>query len=138
MKSSLIDTSVVVRYFVEDPRKTPEKFKGVFGFFNKVETAEIVVELPELVVFETFFVLTKLYQVPPKEAATKLKTLVSFKGILMHDKYLIESCLEILRSKPISLVDAYLLATSQKKGISSVYSYDSDLAKQGLRLLEIK
>ena len=138
MKSSLIDTSVIVRYLVEDPQNVSEKFKGVFPFFGKVEFAEIIVELPELVVFETFFVLTKLYQVPPKEAAKKLQILISLKGIIMHDKHLMQSSLEILQSKRISLVDSYILATSQKKEIQSVYTYDSDFSKYGLKLLEIK
>ncbi len=138
MKNSLVDTNVIIRFLVEDPREAPDKFKGVFDFFTKVEIAQIVVEMPELVVFEAFFVLTKLYQVSPKEAAARLQDIISFKGILMRDKHLMQSCLEILRSKTIGLVDAYLLATAREKGIRAVYSYDSDLSKQGLTLLEVR
>ena len=138
MKSNLIDTNVIVRYFVEDPQKTPAKFKGVFSFFTKVETGETIVELPDLVVFEAFYVLTKIYKIAQQEVAEKLHVLVSFKGIVMHNKHFMLSCLQILQSKTISLVDAYILANSRKKGIHSVYSYDTDLSKHGLKLLEIK
>ena len=56
----------------------------------------------------------------------------------MPDKPLILSCLEILQTKKIDLVDAYLLAFSKKKGIKGVYSFDRDLKRGGLNLLEIK
>ena len=137
-KPPLIDTNVIVRYLVEDPAHVPEKFQGVFPFFQKVETGEVAVELPELVLFEVFYVLTRLYRVPQKEAARKLAGLVTFQGVLMRDKPLIRSCLGVLHSKPLGLVDAYLLAASRKKGLRSIYSYDGDLSKKGLELLEIK
>ena len=43
----------------------------------------------------------------------------------MPDKTLILSCLEILQTGKIDLVDAYLLAFSKKKGIKGVYSFDT-------------
>jgi predicted nucleic acid-binding protein len=137
-KPSLIDTNVIVRFLVEDPRQVQEKFRGVFTFFPRVEMGEIVVELPELVLFEVFFVLTKLYQVPPKAAAQQLETLLSFKGIVMKDRSVIKMCLRILQKKSIGLVDAYLLASSRRNGMGAVYTFDQDLIKQGLRSLEVK
>jgi predicted nucleic acid-binding protein len=94
--------------------------------------------LTELVLFETFFVLTRIYEVPQNEAAEKLSGIVSFKGVQMNDKNLIVSCLKILQENTIALVDAYLLAYAKKKNIQEVYSFDSDLSKCGLKLIEIK
>ena len=87
MEISLIDTNVIIRYLVEDPEKAHMKFRGVYTFFPKVENGEISVEMCELVLFESFFVLTKLYQVPQNEAAEKLSDIVSFTGIIMPDKF---------------------------------------------------
>ncbi len=138
MKSNFIDTNVIVRYLVENPETIQIKFQGVFTFFPKVERGDIRIELAELVVFEAYFVLTKLYEIPPKEVAEKLSVIVSFKGIIVPDKVLILSCLEILRKKKLDLVDAYILAYAKKKSIKGVYSFDRDLSKYGLNLLEIK
>ena len=138
MKISLIDTNVIIRFLVEDPDKIRTRFRGVFTFFPKVERGDIRVELTELVLFEAFFVLTRLYDVPQKEAAEKLSAIISFKGVVMPDKTLILSFLEILQTRKIALVDAYLLAFSKKKGIKGVYSFDRDLKRGGLNLLEIK
>ncbi len=138
MEISLIDTNVIIRYLVEDPEKVDMKFRGVFTFFPKVENGEINAELCELVLFEAFFVLTKLYQVPQNEAAEKLFDIVSFTGIIMPDKPLVLSCLEILQSEKIDLVDAYLLAVSKKKKLKGVFSFDKDLLKRGLKAIAIE
>ena len=137
MKTNLVDTNVIIRYLVENPDRVQRKFKGVFTFFPKVERGDIKIELCELVLFEAFFVLTKLYEVPQKEAAEKLAGIISYKGVLMVDKSLILTCLKILQTEKIDLVDAYLLAISKKKNIKQIYSFDSDLSKRGLAALEI-
>ena len=138
MKAELVDTNVIIRFLVEDPDKIQRKFKGVFTFFPKVERGEIMVELCELVLFEAFFVLTRLYEVPQSEAAEKLSGIVSFKGVLMVDKPLILSCLRILQKEKIDLVDAYLLAISKKKNIKRIYSFDQDLNKRGLVSMKVE
>jgi predicted nucleic-acid-binding protein len=123
---------------VEDPEKVDMKFRGVFTFFPKVENGKVNAELCELVLFEAFFVLTKLYQVPQNEAAEKLFDMVSFMGIIMPDKPLILSCLEILQSEKIDLVDAYLLALSKKKKLKGIFSFDKDLLRRGLKSIAIE
>ena len=137
MRDRLIDTNVIVRFLVENPSRVQPKFKGVFTFFQKIERGEINVILPELVVFEAFYVLTSFYKVPASDAAEKLAILVSFEGIRMPPKSLILSCLALVRRKRLSLVDAYLLAFCRENGIRQVYSYDKDLSKQGLQLITV-
>ena len=104
MKTRLVDTNVIIRYLVENPASAQSKFKGVFSFFPRIEKGEIKIELCELVLFEAFFVLTKLYEVPQKEAADKLSGIVSYKGVMMPDKALILSCLKILQTSGESFI----------------------------------
>ncbi|VGO22866.1 PIN domain-containing protein [Pontiella sulfatireligans] len=138
MKHSLIDTNVIIRFLVEDPETIQPKFKGVYSFFDKVEKGELSVQLPELVLFEAFFVLHSFYEVPSDKAAETLDQIVAFKGVSMQDKGLMRSCLALLQNKKIDLVDAYILALSRKKGIKTVYSFDNDLKKNGLELLKVQ
>lgn len=138
MAASFIDTNVIIRYLVENPDRIQKKFKGVFPFFERVETGAVKVELTELVVFESFFVLTRVYEIPIIVASETLSKLIQFKGINMPSKKTMLSCFQIVQDKRIDLVDAYLMASSREKGIKSIYSFDKDLAKTGLKLLEIK
>ncbi len=138
MAGNFIDTNVIVRYLVEEPATIPKKFKGVFSFFEKVETSDIKIELTELVLFETFFVLTRLYKIPTRKVSETLSKLVSLKGIHLPNKKIMINCLDILQERSIDLVDAYLIAFSKEKGTKGIYSFDKDLAKSGLVLLEVK
>ena len=138
VKHSLIDTNVIIRYLVEDPDTIRPKFKGVYAFFEKVEKGQLQVQLPELVLFEAFFVLTSFYEVPAAKAAQTLDLIVALKGISMQDKGLMRSCLMLLQNKKIDLVDAYILAVSRQKTIKTVYSFDADLKKNGLELLKVQ
>jgi predicted nucleic acid-binding protein len=134
-RSPLLDTNVIVRYLVEDPERVPVPFRGVFTFFPKVESGEVTVELPELVLFEAFYVLTRLYHVPQREAARTLAAVVAFQGLIMRDKSLIHACLHTLQTHPLGLVDAYLLALAKKRRIRRIYSFDKELARHGMQLL---
>ncbi len=138
MAASFIDTNVIIRYLVEIPDSTEKKFKGVFPFFERVETGEVKVELTDLVLFESFFVLTRVYEIPLVEASETLSKLIQFKGINLPSKKTILSCFQIIQEKRIDLVDAYLMASSKEKGIKGIYSFDKDFAKSGLKLLEIE
>ncbi len=138
MKSGIIDTNVIVRFLVETPESINAKFNGVFSFFEKIAKKQICVDLPELVIFETYFVLTSHYGIPSKITSEKLIEILSLSGIETSNKSLIISCLETLKERNIDLVDAYIAATCKQKGHSGVYSFDNDMKKLGLPILEIK
>ncbi len=134
----IIDTNVIIRYLVESPDSIPDKFKGVFSFFPRLETGELKAKLPDLVLFQTLFVLTSFYKVPQNEAAQKLLELVSFRGIQVVNKDVLVTCLRLLTEKKVDVVDAYILAYAKKKNIKSIYSFDKDLQKLGLTLLPVE
>jgi predicted nucleic acid-binding protein len=133
----LLDTNVIVRYLVETPDSIPSRFQGVFPFFEKVERGEVRVHLPSLVLFQAFFVLTSYYQVPPAEAAEKLDALLSFKGMTIPEKAVIQNSLRLLKEKKLDLIDAYIAAYSRVRGLKGVYSFDSGLKALGLELLPV-
>lgn len=137
MKNKIIDTNVIIRFLMESPGSIQKKFAGVYSFFEKLERKDISADLPELVLFEAFFVLTGYYEIPQNTAAEKLSEIVLFSGIEMPDKVLILSCLDTLKKKKVGLVDAYIYVLSKKYGNSEIYSFDSDLKKLGLSLAHI-
>lgn len=133
-----LDANVIVRYLTESPQHVDAEFEGVFSFFEKLETGNLSVFLPDLVLFQSYFVLTSFYEVPRFEVADKLRRIVEFPGILMTEKNIIVACLRRLQSQNLDVVDCYLLAWTECRGINCVYSFDSDLGKNGLELLKIK
>jgi hypothetical protein len=61
MSFECIDTNVLIRYLVDTPETAAPRFQGVFPFFIALECGEINVFLPDLVLFQAFFVLTSYY-----------------------------------------------------------------------------
>jgi predicted nucleic-acid-binding protein len=132
MKASFIDTNFIIRFLVETPDTIPKKFAFIFSFFEKLERGEVKAELSHLVLFESFFVLKSFYKVPQKEISKKFLQLISFKGLHLEDKSIIQACLHLLLTKPIGVVDAYLIAASKSKGLKHIYSFDAGFKKHGL------
>ena len=133
-----LDTNVIIRYLVEDPEEIEPKFEGVYGFFDKIETGRLKVHVPKLVIFQAYFVLTSYYEVPRAEAAEKLRELVLFQGVQMPGKTVVAGCLERLEHRNLDLVDSYILSWAEDEGITTVYSYDRDLEREGLELLPVR
>ena len=138
MTGSPIDTNVIIRFLVETPSSVPVKFKGVFSFFRKVEQEEIIAHVPDLVVFQSFFVLTSYYEVPASVAADKLIALISFRGIRMPHKHVMLDGLSRVRNHADDLVDAWLVAWSKDQKNKGIYSFDTGLKKSGLELLPVE
>ena len=138
MKAPLLDANVVVRFFVERRDDPSAEFRGVFSFFEKVTAGQVLVEMPDIVLLEIFYVLTRIYGEPGHEVAESLLVFLSFDGIVMADKDLASECLKLLQKHKIGFADAYLLALSKKRNLHEIYSYDADLKRRGLRLLKIE
>jgi len=138
LKHKIIDTNVILRYLVEDPSTIDPKFKGVYSFFAKLERGQIKAELVDLVLFQSYFVLTSFYKVPRPEAAEKLEKLVGFKGLSMPEKDVAAACLRMLQTESLDIVDAYIRAWSKRHAVEGVYSFDNDLKQKGLTLLKVQ
>lgn len=138
MAHSPIDTNVVLRFLVETPETIPSNFRGVFDFFRKLEQSELFAHLPDLVVFQAFFVLTSHFGVPPVLAADKLATLISFRGIRMTNKHLMLECLKLVGEGETDIVDAWIIAWCRDQKLTGVYSFDKGFKKRGLELLPMQ
>jgi len=116
----LLDTNVIIRFLVGDD----EKFlvKSV-EYFNKIESAEIEVEIVDGVLMEAYFVLTKFYKLPKDEILDDLKTILSLDGVVNGNKLILFETLSILQRKNIDFVDALICAKTKLEGYKAL-SFD--------------
>ena len=138
MSHECIDTNVIVRFLVETPKTIEAQFKGVFSFFEKLESCACIATLPDIVLFQTYFVLTSHYGVPGPEAAGQLAKILKFKGIILAEKNVALECLALLQHTKTDIVDAWIIAYSKFKKVSSVYSFDKGFISHGIRLLKVE
>ncbi|GJQ44370.1 MAG: type II toxin-antitoxin system VapC family toxin [Candidatus Jettenia sp.] len=78
LPQKIIDTNVILRFFLADNEK---EFLKTKEFFGKLEFGEDEALLTEIVFVEVIWVLHKVYGIPRKEICLKYKRLVDYKGI---------------------------------------------------------
>ena len=138
MNHECIDANVIVKYLIETPKTIESPFKGVFSFFEKLEAGTRTVLLPEIVLFQAYFVLISYYGVPGKEAAGQLLKIIKFKGIHIPEKAIALESLLLLQQVKTDIVDAWIIAYSKIKKIPAVYSFDKGFTVHGIKLSKVE
>lgn len=124
MKTKLIDTNIIIRFFVEDRGNL--QYKKIFDLFERLETKDESVFIDNLVIIEAFYVLLKVYHIPIITVVESLEGIVAFAGIEMENKTLISSTFNRLKQKKIDFADAYLIELSLLKN-SPIFTNDNDI-----------
>jgi predicted nucleic-acid-binding protein len=128
-----IDSNVFLRFLTTDKEKMP---KSLLNFFSKLENGETKVFCLEFVFFQVIFVLKSFYKVEKEEIINKMLNLLSFEGLYMKDKRVIERTLEMWRNHPGDIIDCYIAANMEKSGEKEIVSYDKKIEKLGLQRIE--
>ena len=123
----LPDTNVVLRYLLRDD---PEQFAATEAFFEQVRTGVEWAVILEGVLIECLYVLMKRYQVSRSDAAAALSGLLTYKGVMNHDKAWLINGLNLFAATNLDPVDCLLLAKAQSDGMR-VFSFDKALNKAG-------
>src|SRR5207249_2536287 len=93
---------------------------------QRVERGEEKVSCTIMIVFETVFTLERRYKVPRERTRELVWNIVSLPGVLMSGKALCRRALDLYVERNISFADAYTAVTMQARGLSEVYSWDTD------------
>lgn len=121
-----LDTNVLLRYFTTSD---PNKARRARILLERVERGQEKVITSTLVVFETIFTLGRTYKVPRDQIRALVGDVVSLPGVQLAGKSLCLTALDLFAQKNISFVDAYNALYMQSRGLSEVYSWDTDFDK---------
>lgn len=89
------------------------------------ERAERVV-ISVVVLLEVVFTLERTYRVNKRQIREMMSDLVSLPGIQLSEKHLCFTALDLYVNLNISFGDAYNAALMASRGLSEVYSWDTD------------
>ena len=122
------DTNVILRYLLAD---NEEQYSKILPFFKDLKNGKTKAIILSEVILETFYVLTKTYNVPPIEAAQALKHLIAYKGVINRDKKILLKGLEFfIESSGLSLLDSLLCIKSKSKNGGQLLTFDKKLIKK--------
>ena len=125
---ALLDTSVVVRYLTDDPPNLADKAASVIDVEDGLQVTDVVI-------VETAYVLTTVYQVPREIAVDHLIAFLQRENVspLGLDKGIVLQGLLLCRpSGRVSFADAMVWAAARSSGTQLVYSFDERFPADGL------
>jgi predicted nucleic acid-binding protein len=116
----ILDTSVVVRYLVQDGREAPVAR-------SIIESDEELLLTP-VAIQETSFVLTRLYGLPRELVVDRLLDLIARENVTVHgldEQVAIDALLLCRPSARVSFADALIWAAARDAGDLPIYSFDA-------------
>ena len=123
---SLIDTNVIIRFLAADIK---ELHLESVNIFNKIYNNELQVEILSEVLMEVLFVMKISYKEPKEETVESLKEILSLRGVVNNDKYILIETLDMFLDKNIDYVDALICTKAKLEGYGKI-SFDKDVMKK--------
>jgi predicted nucleic acid-binding protein len=135
MAPRFLDTNLFVALFTNAHE---ERNTRALRLFERIVGGEEEAETTLVVLFELAFLLQRTFRVPRPLVATYIERTLSTPGIAIQDRKLLFEALDIYRNTGgLSFTDAYNAAYMRRRGISEVYTWDTDFDRvEGLRRLE--
>jgi predicted nucleic acid-binding protein len=129
-----LDTNILLRYFTRDDEA---KARKALVLLQRVEKGEEKVETSLPVIFETIFTLKKQYKMPIPRIKELLLPILRMRGLRLPAKTLCIAALNLFAERNISYADAFNAVYMQSKGITEVYSWDTDFDRiKGITRIE--
>lgn len=116
-----LDTNIFVRYLVNDD---PKKFSYVKQLIENIEAGDLRPYTSNLVVFELFHVMTKIYKIPMTTVIEDVEELLKLHNLTIIEKTNIKQALSLCKTTKVKLSDC-LIALQCPKDCKLV-SYDKD------------
>ncbi|MBI3972720.1 MAG: type II toxin-antitoxin system VapC family toxin [Chloroflexi bacterium] len=128
-----VDSNVLLRYLTGSDADKAERAKQLL---HRIERGAEKAATSLMVVFETVFTLQRTYQVPKAQIREMVADLLSLPGLLLPGKSLCLQALDLYVEMNISFVDAFNAVYMKSRGLSEIYSWDSDFDRiEGVKRL---
>ena len=108
---------VLIRHLTGDP---PAQARRATAFLERAD--ELL--LPDLIVAEVVYVLESFYEVERRRVAELVRAIVGFPAVVIVDERLLLRALEVYEVEGLDFVEAYLVASAEASGVTTVASFD--------------
>lgn len=123
MPLRFLDTNVLLRYLTRDDER---KATAAFALLQRIERGEERVVTSQAVIFETVFTLQRFYKVPRPEVQALVLPIIMLRGVQLPNKPLYQEAFDLYVKQKISLPDAWNGVFMRARGLSEIYSWDTD------------
>jgi predicted nucleic-acid-binding protein len=126
----LADANIFLRFLTKDVLGQALKVKKIF---EEAESGKLKIFLLHITAVEILFQLEHWYQFSKNEAAEKLISLFSPSWLIIEDKEIVLTALDIYKTIPVDFVDLLTWSLAKKRHLP-ILSFDKDYDKLEPRL----
>lgn len=124
MKEEVVDTNVLLRFFVGDDKSQQ---KQASSWFSQAQKGKRKLVIKSLVVAETCFVLESFYKKQRDEITDVFEVFLAQSWLVVEERDILLSLWDWYKNG-LHFVDSYLLSWAKNKN-SSIVSFDKKLTK---------
>lgn len=125
MKKYVLDTNAFLRLFLND---IPRQAELVENLLKKAKNAEIIIYLPQIIIFEIAYALDKYYNFPKDEVIQKLKSIIISPYLKIQNREVFKETIKTHNNQTISLSDCFILQFADYKDCE-LFTFDKKLKK---------
>lgn len=125
MNQIVIDTNALLRFLLKD---VPTQTVKVRNVLKKAKEGRTVLLIPQIVIFEVVFALTKYYRFDKEKVIEGIESILGATYFTVEDHELFSQTIELYKIHSLSFVDCFLASYAEQKGIA-ILTFDKDLKK---------
>ncbi|HET8630382.1 MAG TPA: PIN domain-containing protein [Thermomicrobiales bacterium] len=118
-----LDTNVLLRYFTRDDEV---KARRALALLRRIEQGDERVVTTHAVIAEVVYTLRRFYKVPRERVRALVAPVIALRGLQLVDKDLYDPAFALYVERRISFADAYNAAYMQARGLTEIYTWDTD------------
>ena len=123
MPEPFLDTNVILRHLLQDHTDLSPRAHAIM---ERVERGELTVRLSDIVVFETVFVLQRVYRIPRDEIAGAVLRLLELPTIILPEKQQYRDVFAQYQSSGGDFADCFHAVLMERLGLNEIISFDHD------------
>ena len=123
----VVDTNVFISFLTDRNEEQRARAKELL---LRAEAGELVVVLPQFIVFEIAHVLRNLYRVAPDSAVSLIGDAMALPGVVLITEYPWLQIFDLWSDRIPSIADAGIVAIALTNHYDSIATFDQKLIKQ--------
>ena len=131
-----LDTKILLQHLA---REDEQKAIGCRELLLRLERGEEVAVATDIVIFETVYILqsARHYGLSRSRIRQLLEPIIALRGLRLPRKALYARAFDLYNNSKVSFADAFNAAYLESRGMTEVYSYDTDFDRvKGIRRVE--
>lgn len=125
MKKIVVDTNGFLRFILDD---VPAQKKSFEKLLEEAKQNQLVLFVPQIVIFEIEFTLSKYYHFSKEDIIKRLKSIIAASYLDIQDQDIFQTALKLYSGQNISFVDCFLKTISERER-AELFTFDKKLQK---------